>query len=285
MKTSGGAPAKNNNAKKSFEKFFKDYTWAKDETAVEGEQRKELAVQVDKLVKASSRLKPNDPRHPEAYRLLAIMRKKVKEAAEREGRYTKKAVAVDEAGAQLEQCDESQEVLQAELTKLGKSMLKTVEKLGKLQHALQYQHEATSSAGRSAVQVANELLAGEPDEPVDEPTEEPAEEEVQAPLAKRPRTEVGAASARSGGDERGSLMLQTVPKLRAICKGASPADPRPVYRRLYQKTSREEALRPSRVRRPMAISSALGAPSLAEQQSALAEEVARVSQFSQSVVQ
>ncbi len=58
---------KKERAKKSFDKFFEPYTWAKDETAAEGaEQRKELSGQVVKLYKAKSQLKPSDPRRAEA---------------------------------------------------------------------------------------------------------------------------------------------------------------------------------------------------------------------------
>ena len=63
---------KKKRAKKSFDKFFEKYTWAKDETPAEGdEQRKALTVQLDKLYKARSQLKPSDPRRAEAERLPA----------------------------------------------------------------------------------------------------------------------------------------------------------------------------------------------------------------------
>ena len=54
-----------------------------------------------------------------AKHLLTVLGEKLAAAAKPDvlGRCTKKAVAVDEAEAQLEQCDESQEVLQAELTR------------------------------------------------------------------------------------------------------------------------------------------------------------------------
>ena len=210
---------KRERAQKSWEKTFARYTWAKDDKIPEGAERQQLTGQLDKLVKARAHWKPSDPRYVEATRLQAIMQKKSKEAAEREGRYTKKAVAVDEAEAQLDLCDEGQEVIQAKLTKLGNSMLKNVEELDRLRNVIQYQHQDTASAGRAAVEVANATLAGEPDEPMDESTEIPLELE---PPAKRPRTDPGAgcagASGSSGGDERAALMAQKVHKLKALCQ-------------------------------------------------------------------
>ena len=83
-------PLQNHRAQKSFDKFFEKYTWAKDETPAEGdEQRMALTMQLDKLVKAKSQLKPGDPRRAEAERHLGIMREKSKEAAQREGRKVK----------------------------------------------------------------------------------------------------------------------------------------------------------------------------------------------------
>ena len=53
--------------------------------------RRYAAKQVHNLGKTVVQLKSSDSRRSEAERLLDIMRKKVKAAAEREGRYTKKA--------------------------------------------------------------------------------------------------------------------------------------------------------------------------------------------------
>ena len=79
-------------ALKSSDKFFKKYTWAADDGPAEGyEQRKELSKQVRQLCKANAQLKPSDPRCAEAERLLGILRRKARDAAQREGRY-KKAV-------------------------------------------------------------------------------------------------------------------------------------------------------------------------------------------------
>ena len=195
------APLGNDRARKSWEKTFESYSWAKDDNIPEKHQRQELSQQIVKLTKAKSQWKPSDRRIAEADRLLAIMREKAKDAAKHEGRYFKKAVAVDEAEAQLDQCDEVQEVLHAKLTKLGNSMLKNVEQLGNLRDALDCQHQATALAGRSAVQVANELLAGgDPDEPVDDLCPEDATfiaatngEEVEEPPAKRPHKTIFVA--------------------------------------------------------------------------------------------
>ena len=167
----------NERARKISEKFFAPYTWAQDQAAAVGAaQRKELGKQIDKLTKATSQLKPSDPRRAEAERLLGVMRGKAKEAAQREGRYTKKTVAVDEAEAKLDGCDDAQEVLQARMNKLGRSMVKNVEELHRLQELFQGHHETTASAGRAAAQVANEVLAGDPDDPMEEPAGEPAED-------------------------------------------------------------------------------------------------------------
>ena len=74
-------------ALKSSDKFFKKYTWAADDGPAEGyEQRKELSKQVRQLCKANAQLKPSDPRRAEAERLLGILRRKARDAAQREGR-------------------------------------------------------------------------------------------------------------------------------------------------------------------------------------------------------
>ena len=64
-------------------------------------------------------MKRGTPKRVEADRLLAIMREKMKDAAKRKGRFTKKAVAVDEAEDQIELCEQGQEVFQAR--KVGRS--------------------------------------------------------------------------------------------------------------------------------------------------------------------
>ena len=138
----------NERARKISEKFFAPYTWAQDQAAAVGAaQRKELMRQIDKLTKATSQLKPSDPRRAEAERLLGVMRGKAKEAAQREGRYTKKTVAVDEAEAKLDGCDDAQEVLQARMNKLGRSMVKNVEELHRLQDLFGCHHETTAQLG------------------------------------------------------------------------------------------------------------------------------------------
>ena len=172
-------PAQNKRAEKTFKRFFEQYTWGSTEKPrAEGpEQRRELWHQIKRLRDSKKDLKHGNPKRAEADRLLAIMREKAKDAAKREGRYTKKAVAVDQAAAELEQCDKFQEVLQANLTKLAKSMLNNVKELCNLQEVQHSQHQATATAGHSVVQVANELLAGgDPEEPMveSEPVEVPA---------------------------------------------------------------------------------------------------------------
>ena len=130
----------NQRAQKSLEEMFKKFSWASDEKVIVTEDdrkkvRNECRTLQDTLKDfQNAAKKPNAAKVERAKHLLTVLGEKLAAAAKPDvlGRCTKKAVAVDEAEAQLEQCDESQEVLQAELTKLGKSMLKTVEKLGKL---------------------------------------------------------------------------------------------------------------------------------------------------------
>ena len=216
-------PLQNKRAEKTFKRFFEQYTWGSAEKPrAEGpEQRSELWRQIKRLRDSKKDLKHGNPKRAEADRLLAIMREKAKDAAKREGRYTKKAMAVDEAAAQLEQCDKVQEVLQAKLTKLAKSMLKNVKELCNLQEVQHCQHQATATAGHSVVQVANELLAGgDPDEPMDEPVE------VHAPSCIK-KGEQDKATQNKASKVAKAGKYKTCQKKEGILKSASiPKRPR-----------------------------------------------------------
>ena len=96
--------------------------------------------------------------------------------------------------------------------------LKFIEEQRQYTHQIEHAKvnaDIKQSAGSSAVQVANELLAGDdPNEPMDGPTEVPAKEE---PPTKRSRTDQGVASGASGGDERARRLAETIPNLKAMC--------------------------------------------------------------------
>ncbi len=212
---------KKKRAKKSFDKFFENYTWAKDETPAEGdEQRKALGGQVVRLYKARNQLKPSDPRHTEATRLLAIMRQKSKEAAEREGRYTKKAVTVDEAEAAIEESTEKHKSAMGEAHGLVGRLLRVAVDLAKMKDNAQEAQKETAAAGRAGLKVANELLAGEPDEPMPEWLESDMESlRTKVELMQLPTKELKKELKQHGRKTSGSKDLLAA---RIICARMTP---------------------------------------------------------------
>jgi len=117
--------------------------------------------------------KPDAEHVQQVQTLLHNLREKLDTAAVTLGRFTRGQAEVADAETEIQNAEENQENLQAEMTKLGKSMLRDVAKLGELQQALGQQSQAFSSAGNRALGVAKAFLSGDPDTEMEEGDEQP----------------------------------------------------------------------------------------------------------------
>jgi len=184
---------------KPIEKTLENYdVWVKDDNPIEEGQKAKLQNDIDHLCKANAEWVKQKNRPAceleEAKRYLDKMRRKLVEAKQNFGRYTKKAAAVDEAAAQLEKSDEVQEWVQTEMDKGQQMIRKGLEKVKKAQNVGYFNHQATASAGRAAIQTTNELLAGEPNEPLSEAVDVAADAPLVEDAVAAPRVEATAVA-------------------------------------------------------------------------------------------
>ena len=185
------------NAAKSEEKFFAPYTWATEDQPdreLTAEDLTQMRAQRLKLRKAMNALKASDLRLERGRELIRILDDRISTEAKKRGRFTEKSEAVDETKAQIQVCQDQHHTLGEALGREMERHSKNVAKIWKLCGG---SHAELQHAAEGGVQIAEELLLGDPDKELGDPAEEPAPA-LAAPRPPAAGEEPPAAESKAG---------------------------------------------------------------------------------------